>query len=104
MSTDYFLYAPSLNLKAMIGSIGMSGAKAWSNYHHAMDLLHYAIDKLAADDLVIVDENRMDALEEQKGLAVRYFCDFFDAPGEDCEIRRPTKEVITTGADPDEYP
>ena len=99
MSVDYFLYSPSLNLKAMIGSIGMSGAQAWSNYHHAMDMLHYAIENLSAGDLVIVDENRLEVLETEKGRDARYFDEFFDAPGENCQVRRPDKAVDMTGGD-----
>lgn len=64
MSTDYFLYSPSLKRDAMIGSIGMSGTKVWSSDKGVVDFLRYIIDN-NIKDAVIIDEHRL-AVEEER--------------------------------------
>ena len=63
MSTDYFLYSPSHRKKAMVGSVGLSGAKVWPTEYGGKEFIAWAIEN-GVIDVVLIDENRLDVLEE----------------------------------------
>lgn len=56
MSTDYYLYSPSRKKATMVGSIGLSGTKAWPIEYGGRSFIAWAITEFI-EDVILVNEN-----------------------------------------------
>ncbi len=64
MSVDYFLYSPSHNKEASIGSVGLSGALPWPGTPEMVEFVRWAIEENVTD-IVMVAEDRLFAMQER---------------------------------------
>lgn len=67
MSTDWFLLSPSRKRSAMVGSIGLSGPRVWTEAYGADKFLLWAIEEHVTD-VILVPENdqRLEQIEEDR--------------------------------------
>lgn len=67
MSVDYYLYSPSLKIRAMVASESAAGIPLYPDEMKAMAFIRYAIERFAKD-VILVNEDHPDFEWEDDAL------------------------------------
>jgi hypothetical protein len=66
MSTDYYLFSPSMKKAVMVGSNGMSGPRSWPVEYGGREFISWAIENFV-DDVQLINEHKLGAFIELNG-------------------------------------
>ena len=64
MSTDYFLYSPKHKRSAMVGSMGLGGARSWPAEYGGKEFIAWAIEE-SVYDVVLISEHELQTYQEK---------------------------------------
>ena len=67
MSTDYYLFSPSQNRAAMVGSIGIGGIQSFPAAPEVVEFIRWAIEN-SIEDVGLVDEHEYHEAMERGGV------------------------------------